>query len=326
MSEREMYRPSGPLDPVAEQIAGFFGADPVWAGLKDRPMAETRAAMKAMMPVTEKAPVEHVEDFRVPADGGEIGLRLYRPSAAVPAMIVWAHGGGFALGSLDETDSFARALAVTSGCAIASVDYRLAPEHPFPAAIGDLTAVTLWVAERLEQLAGGAVPLMLAGDSAGANLATVVTRKLHEAGTLTIAANLLAYPATDNEEAASLAAFTPPFLGLEDVRYFFSLYAPDPNDRVHPDLAPIRAENLHLLPPTLVITAEHDILTGQAEDYARKLADAGVAVRISRHPGMIHGFVTMDFFFGGAAGTAMREMSEFVADVVAQESAEAGAR
>lgn len=310
------YPPSGPIDPVAGEIAGYFRADPVWLGLKTRPLAETRAAMRAAAPSAEARQMDRVEDFRVPVEGGAIGLRVYRSAAPSRAVIVWAHGGGFALGSVDETDSYARALAWNTGCAVASVDYRLAPEFRFPTAVEDVQAATLWIADHRREFFGGDVPLFLGGDSAGANLATVVTRRLHETGIGAISGNILAYPCTDNGDAASLLAFEPPFLNATDITWFFEQYLPGPQARNHPDFAPLHAPRLDLLPPSLIITAEHDVITEQAEEYGRKLAAADVEVRVSRHPGMIHGFLTMDVFFEGAAGTAMREMAQFIDDVV----------
>ena len=307
------YTPSGPLDPLAAQIASYFQADPNWAEMTHRPVAETREWVRAATPLLGAPDMQHVEDFRVRVAGGDIAVRLYRPVARPPALIIWAHGGGFVLGSVDETDNFARALAKESSCAIASVDYRLAPEHKFPTAVDDLLQATLWVAACVPKLAGAQVPLWLAGDSAGANLATVVTRKLHEAGACAIAGNILAYPTTDSPDAPSLRRFTSPFLGIREVRFFLDQYLPDAAARLHPDFAPLRSPNLNRLPPTLIISAEHDIITEQAEAYGQQLSRLGVPVRVRRYPGMIHGFLTLGAFFAGAAGQAMRDISEFVA-------------
>jgi acetyl esterase len=309
------YSPSGPLDPVAEQIAAFFRTDPNWQEMTSRPMVQTRAWVRAVTPMLGTPEMQHVEDFGVPAGGTDIGLRLYQPGPQPHAIIVWAHGGGFALGSVNEIDNFARALAKESGCAIASVDYRLAPEHKFPAGVDDLLRAALWVAERRAELIGAVVPMLLGGDSAGANLATVVTRKLHERTACAIAGNVLAYPCTDSPDATSLRRFEPPFMGIREVSFFLQHYLPDAQARTHPDFAPMHAPNLKLLPPTFIITAEHDIITEQSEEYGRKLAQQGVKVQISRHAGMIHGFLTMDAFFQGAAGQAMREISDFVTGV-----------
>lgn len=306
------FHPSGPLDPVAAQIAAFFAADPGWQEMTLRPPAEARAAIRAATPVTGLPVLAHVEDFRISVAGGEIRLRLYRPVPNPSAIIVWAHGGGFVLGSIDEIDNFARALAKESGCAVVSVEYRLAPEYPFPTAVNDLLDAATWVCDQAAALAGSAVPIVLGGDSAGANLATVVTRKLHQAGTCTIAGNVLAYPNADSPDTPSLRRFEAPFLGLREIEFFLGLYLPDASLHRHPDFAPLHASGLELLPPTLIITAEHDLLTEQAETYGQALAASGVDVSTIRHPGMIHGFVTMDAFFAGAAGLAMRQISHFV--------------
>jgi len=311
------HMPSGPLDPIAALIADYFKTDPVWQGMLTRPVAETRAAIRAGTPMSLTPAMAHVEDFRVPAEGGDIGLRLYRPVPQVPALILWAHGGGFAFGSADESDNFARALAAETGCAVASIEYRLAPEHKFPTAVNDVLAATMWAAARTAALAGRDVPLILGGDSAGANLATVVTRKLHAAQNCAIAGNVLAYPSTDGPDAASLREFEPAFLTLAEMDWFIDHYLPDAAARRHPDFAPLHAQDLALLPPSLIITAEHDIITAQAEAYGRKLAASGVDVRTIRHPGMIHGFLTLDAFFPGAAGQAMRDIAAFIAGITA---------
>ena len=309
------YRPSGPLDPVTEAIAGFFAADPGWQAMTSTPVAETRAAIRAATPVTGEPAMDHVAEYAVPVAGGEIAVRLYRPGPEVPAIVVWAHGGGFALGSIDEIDNFARALAAESGCTLVSVEYRLAPEHRFPVAVDDMLAAVKWVSAHRNELAGAEVPLIVGGDSAGANLATVVTRKLHAARTLAVAANVLAYPGTDSPNAESLRRFEAPFLGVEQIAWFIEQYVPEPAAWTHPDFAPLHADDLGVLPPTLIVTAEHDILTEQAEAYGERLRAEGVATKITRYPGMIHGFLTMDAFFPGAAGEAMREIGAFVAEV-----------
>jgi acetyl esterase/lipase len=310
------HRPEGPLDPVAAQIAAFFAADPGWQALRTNPIAQTRAAFRAATPVTGEPAMQRVEDFEVRVAGGTIALRYYLPMPQPRAIIIWAHGGGFALGSLDEIDNFARLLAAETGCAIASVEYRLAPEHRFPTALEDMLAAIIWVSARKAGLADADVPLIVGGDSAGANLATVATRKLHESGACSIAANILAYPSTDHGEAESLRRFDAPFLTVGDISWFLDQYQPDPTKREHPDFAPRYAANLGKLPPTLIITAEHDIITEQAEAYGDQLRDSAVDVRISRHAGMIHGFLTMDAFFSTAAGEAVRQIDRFIEEKV----------
>lgn len=312
------HRPSGPLDPVAAQVCDFLGADPTWSGMPTRPAHETRAALKAAadaMPI-ERIPVAHVEDLSAPAGDFEVPLRLYRPVEAPRAIIAYIHGGGFTLGDIDGTDNYCRLLANKSGCAVVSIDYRLAPEHRFPVAVEDSLAAVRWIAANRARLAGGAVPLLVGGDSAGGNLSAVVARRLAEAGESLLAGQILIYPCTDDADIPSVHAFPAPFLTQDQIVWFFDQYDPERTARDHPDFSPIKADNLAGLPPAIVITAEHDLLTEQAEAYANKLAAAGVPVTVRRYPGMIHGFATMDLFFAGAAGEAVDEVVTFVDGIV----------
>jgi acetyl esterase len=306
------YRPTEPLDPAAEQIAAFFAVDPGWQALTETPPAEVRAAIRAMTPVTGLPALPHVEDFRVAVEGGEIGCRLYAASERPDALLIWAHGGGWVLGSSDEIDGFCRALAGATGCAVVSVDYRLAPEHPFPTAVNDFEAAVRQITADAGPFARAGAPVFVGGDSAGANLATVVTRRLHATGATTISANILAYPMTEPPDTPSLRRFEPPFLGLNEVLHFSNLYCPDRSLHRDPDFAPSLAADLHLLPATLVITAGHDILTEQAQAYAQGLAANGVEAEVWHHPGMIHGFMTLDAFLPGAGGEAIGEIAAFL--------------
>jgi acetyl esterase len=303
------YRPAGPIDPLAAQIAAMFSVMPLSA----IPLNMTRAALAAACAKTGEPAMWRSADYRVPVGGDEtIALRLHHPSEHARAVIVWAHGGGFALGTIDEIDNFARALAARTGCAVASVGYRLAPEHRFPTAIEDVEAAVSWLSAEASQLGLDGLPLWLGGDSAGGNLATVVTRRMHARGQQRIAGNILVYPCTDSPDVKSLRHFTPPFMTATEVAFFIDQYLPDPALRTHPDFAPLHAEGLEVLPPTLVITAEHDIITEQAEAYAARLAALGVPVRIVRQPGMIHGFLTLDAFLPGAASAAIDDMGTFI--------------
>lgn len=308
------YRPTGPLDPLAAQICAFMAADPGWQALTETPPALMREGMRAAAVMTGTPAMAQVADHAVPVDGGEIAVRVFRPVERPRAIVVWLHGGGFVLGSLEETDNFARALAAASGAAVVAVDYRMAPEHKFPVAVNDGLAAVLWASARRGELAGGEVPLFVGGDSAGGNLATVITRKLHAAGTARIAGNLLAYPNVDRPDTPSLTRFEAPFLGIKEIGFFLGLYLPDEASASHPDFAPLHAEGLGVLPPTFILTAEHDLITEQAEAYGARLAAEGVAVRTSRHAGMIHGFLTLDPFLPGAGMAGIREFAGFIAD------------
>jgi acetyl esterase len=305
---RVPYAPRGPIDPIAAQVAQAFAAVPLSA----YPVAMTRDAMRAACSPTREPALHAVDDHAVEVDGGTILARAYRPSASSRAIVVWAHGGGFALGSVEEIDNFARVLARRTNCTVVSVDYRLAPEYQFPVAIDDLASATTWVLAHRVILAGDEVPVWLGGDSAGGNLATVVTRRLHDEAGPAIAGNLLIYPCTDSPDDPALRDFQPPFMTVEDVTWFIDGYLPDTELRTHPDFAPVRAAGLERLPPTLVVTAEHDILTPQAEAYADRLEQMGVAVGVARVPGMIHGFLTLDAFLPGAATVTIDVLRAFI--------------
>ena len=309
------YYPTGELDPLAAGIAAFFAADPAWQAMPDQPVAETRASIRAATPISGGPAMASVTEHAIPVAGGEIALRCLVPHGQVKALILWVHGGGFCLGSNDEIDDFCRALAASSQCAVGSIEYRLAPEHKFPVAVEDVEAAVLWAAARVALLAGAEVPLVLGGDSAGGNLTAVVTRRLHGGARVNLAANILAYPNVDIFDSPSLRRFESPFLGLRECAFFIGQYLPDQAADHDPDFAVLHAPGLERMPPTLVVTASHDILTEQGEAYGEKLKSLGVDARVVRYPGMIHGFLTLAPFLPGAAGEAIREIGGFVAEI-----------
>jgi acetyl esterase len=235
-------------------------------------------------------PVAEVRDVRVPADGGEVLVRAFRPDGDGPLPVVaYLHGGGWVMGSLDSYDATLRALANASGAIVAGVEYRLAPEHRFPAALDDSLAAIRWLAAHADELGGDGSRLALAGDSAGGNLAAVAARRLR--GELPIALQALVYPVTD------AGVDKPSYRGFSDGRgltaasmhRFWSLYL-DGADGSHPDASPLRAGDLAGVAPALVLTAEEDVLRDEGEAYAAALRDAGVEVELVRWPGSIHGF------------------------------------
>ena len=185
-------------------------------------------------------------------------------------------------------------------------------------AVEDVEAAVLWALEHVADLAGAKVPVVLGGDSAGGNLAAVVTRRLHGAGSVKVAANVLAYPNVESLDTPSLRRFESPFLGLRECAFFIEQYLPDEASGHHPDFAVIHAEGLERMPPTLVVTASHDILTEQGEAYGAKLKALGVDARILRCPGVIHGFLTLAPFLPGVGRAAIAAISEFVAEVARQ--------
>jgi acetyl esterase len=221
---------------------------------------------------------------------------VYRPSdePALPAL-VWFHGGGWTIGSLETHDNTCRSLANAVGCIVVSVDYRLAPEHKFPAAADDAFAATQWVAEHAAELGGDPDRIAVGGDSAGGNLAAVVSLLARDAGGPAVVFELLVYPVTDHEfESPSMRENAKGyFLELESMRWFYNQYLRDESDGADWRFSPARAADLSGLPPAFVLTAEFDPLRDQGEAYARQLESAGCAVEARRYDGVFHGFFGM---------------------------------
>lgn len=286
------------------------GLPPLEAGTA----AEARRIVARLRPPPPDIPLPHVADQAAAGPAGPVPLRVYRPSPAPAALILYFHGGGWVLGGIDESDAFARTLARRTDCEIVSVGYRLAPEAPYPAALEDGWAALDW--------AGGHAagrPLILLGDSAGANLATVLAAWARDRHGPAIAAQILAYPVTDAAmDSASLRTFAQDaLLPASLMRWFWDHYAPAPVDRAAADLSPIRAD-LAGLPPAFVLTASHDILRDEGEAYAAALSRAGVPTRLTRYDGQIHSFLT---FLGMSEGgeRALDDIAAFVADRAASE-------
>jgi acetyl esterase len=236
-------------------------------------------------------PVAEVRDIEVEGPGGPIPVRVYRPEGDAPLpLVVYLHGGGWMLGSIESFDTVVRALANAAGAIFASVDYRLAPEHPFPAGLDDALAATRALRARADELGADPERLAIAGDSAGGNLATVVARRLH--GEIPFRLQALIYPVTD------AGCNTPSYrefgersgLTAASMQRFWNLYL-DGADGLQPDASPLRAQDLEGSPPAFVLTADHDPLRDEGEAYAEALRRAGVAVEAARADGTIHGFL-----------------------------------
>jgi acetyl esterase len=239
------------------------------------------------------------------ADGAEIPIRVLVPQQGARGVIVYLHGGGWVIGTIDEYDTLARKLAERTSCAIVLVEYRLAPEHRYPTAVEDSYAALTWVGEHLADVAGrDDVPLIVAGDSAGGNLAAVVAQRARDRGGPQIALQVLIYPVTDAD--FDRPSYTDPdnqlLLTREAMIWFWDHYVPDPAHRHRPDASPLRAETLAGLPPAVVLTAEHDVLRDEGEDYAERLREAGVAVDARRHAGQTHGFFSLLLLPGSERG------------------------
>jgi acetyl esterase len=231
--------------------------------------------------------MERVANF----DVAGVPVRLYVPSGDPAALLVYLHGGGWTIGSLEGHDPLCRALADGAGVRILSVGYRLAPEHPWPAGVDDAVAVLRWVAAGPSELGGTPPRSGVAGDSAGGALAALACQRLREHDPAALpGVQILLCPNTDlaadtssmREKAVGFA------LDAELVRWFARQWVPDPERWTDPDVSPLRAENLSGLPRTLVVTAEHDPLRDEGEAYARRLAEAGVTTTLRREPGLVH--------------------------------------
>lgn len=244
----------------------------------------------------EPEPVHSVNDHLVEAEDHGIPIRIYNPygGRGLPA-ILFFHGGWFIGGDLETHDRPLRALANAAGCIVVAVDYRLAPEHPFPAAIEDGVSVLQWVAREGAQFGIDANRLIIAGDSAGGAIATVLARKVAGIQGLHVLLQVLIYPVTDPSlGSTSWQKFANgPGITLEIALQAWHAYVPQPADRQSPDAAPILADDLADSPNALVIVGEYDPLHDEGIAYAARLEKAGVKVRTSDYRGMPHGFFQM---------------------------------
>jgi len=285
-----------PLDPQArlllDQMASM-GTPP----LHTMSVPDARAMMESMNGLLgEGEAVAHVEDRQIPGPAGAMPARLYRPDGKGPLpLLVYFHGGGWVLGGLASHDVVCRALANASGCALLAIDYRLAPEHVFPAAVDDCYAATVWAVANAAALGADPARVAIGGDSAGGNLTAVIAQLARDRGGPPLRFQLLVYPATDaNTDTPSYHEnATGYFLELAGMRWFYDHYLPRNADRTDPRASPLRTADLRGLPPALVITAEFDPLRDEGETYAARLRDAGVPVTLTRYHGMIHGFFGM---------------------------------
>jgi acetyl esterase len=236
--------------------------------------------------------VAEVRDISVPGPGGPIPVRVYRPAGEGPLpLVAYAHGGGWAVGSLDGFDPVSRALANASGAVIASIGYRLAPEHPFPAGLDDVRAAVRWLAENARELDGDSERVAIAGDSAGGNLATVTARRLRDEGGSPLRYQALVYPVCDSALNTPSYRASGEGFGLTalSMKRYWELYI-DGADGRSPDASPLQAGDLSGLPPAFVLTVRDDVLRDEGEAYARALEAAGVPVTLRRYDGAVHGF------------------------------------
>jgi acetyl esterase len=263
---------------------------------------ETRAARRLEATIVAQRPpipMARVEAVEFPGPAGTLGGRLYVPHTQPPQgpapLLVYYHGGGWVIGDLDTHDGPCRFLAAHSGAAVLSVEYRLAPEHPFPAAAEDAPAAFSWAVANAAELGLDPHRVAVGGDSAGANLAAVTCLQARDAGGPTPAMQLLIYPVTETaEELPSRRLFDHGFLLTRaDMDFFEAHYLPPGVDRTDPRVSVLRADDLAGLPPAYVATAGFDPLRDEGEAYALRLREAGVKVALQRHPGLVHTFANL---------------------------------
>ena len=292
-----------PLDPEAAQMLEAMGAstsiDPFsmtpeqWRAAFDAPLG---SAGGEEVPVTE---VARVENRTIPGPAGEIPVRIYTPATPAGAGpkpgLVYFHGGGWVLCGLDSHDGTCRDLAAGTDCVVVSVDYRLAPEAPFPAAPEDCYAATRWVEAEAKALGIDANRLAVGGDSAGGNLATVVSMLCQERGGPKLVHQLLVYPVTDHnlDTPSYIENGEGYFLSKAMMGWFWHHYLASEKDGANPLASPLRAASLSGLPPATVFTAEFDPLRDEGRAYASKLEADGVPVAYTNYPGVFHGFFGM---------------------------------
>jgi acetyl esterase len=302
-----------PLDPQARLVLDQLEA----VGFPDLSSLDPVAA-RALAGADPSAPVEEVarvENRSVPGPDGEVPIRIYTPHASgrLPAL-VYFHGGGWVICSLDTHDGICRRLANAASCIVVSVDYRLAPEHRFPAAPDDCFAATRWVAANASELGADPERIAVGGDSAGGNLAAVVALMARDRGGPSLRHQLLVYPITDRAlDSASYSENAEGYLLTRAMmKWFWGHYLPRESERLAPYASPLQAKDLGGLPSAHVITAQYDPLRDEGEAYAARLRDAGVPTKHSAYAGMMHGFFSM----GDAIDVAQQAVEEAASQLV----------
>jgi acetyl esterase len=284
-----------PLDPqikaLLDQMAGL-------PRLEELSVADARKQVERRIAVNlPTLPVAAVSNRTIPGPGGDLPVRIYTPDGNGPfPLMVFFHGSGFVLCNLDTHDSVCRNLCAAAGCVVVSVDYRLAPEHKFPAGPEDCCAATKWAAEHTRELNADPGRIVIAGDSAGGNMVAVTALMVRDKGVPALRGQLMIYPVTDyfssghpsyreNAEGYGLTA--------AGMRWFWNHYLNSASEADNSYASPLRAKDLSGLPPALIITAEYDVLRDEGERYGKRLAEAGVHTKIVRYDGMNHGFFNM---------------------------------
>jgi acetyl esterase len=276
------------------------------------PIAEVRRSFRALWTPAMTGvplPVDRVEDVSIPARDAPIPTRVYAPDRnhAYP-VLVYLHGGGYVKGGLDESDTFCRNLSSLAQHMVVSVDYRLAPEHPFPAALNDAIDATAWACAHAAELGAAPGPVVICGESAGGNLAAVTCLQARSDSRIAIRHQVLLQPVVDFALSFPSIAMKPTecLVPRDDLAWYYRTYAGALHDLKDPRISPLYATDLSGLPPALIIAAEYDTLRDEAKAYAERLEAAKVPTVYSCYPGMIHGFLQM----GGLVAEARTALTE----------------
>jgi acetyl esterase len=306
------------LHPQVEALLSRMSGGP---GPHEMPLGQARAMMDALGELSgSQEPVPGIDDRVIPGPGGPIPIRTYRPSAdrALP-IAVFFHGGGFTMGSLASHDRLCRSLANRSACLVVAVDYRLAPEHPFPAGVEDAYATTAWIARHGDELGGDPGRIAVGGDRGGGTFGAVVCLLARDRGGPKIRFQYLINPGGldyDYSRPSCVANAEGNFLTMDAVRWIESQYFSDPAHKSDPRASLNLAEDLSALPPAIVLTAECDPVRDQGVEYVRRLRGAHVPVHHTDYPGMIHGWVNFKGVID-AGNTALSEVAAAIRSALA---------
>ncbi|MFP6608398.1 MAG: alpha/beta hydrolase [Myxococcota bacterium] len=288
-----------PLDPQLRPLVDAMAANPDAKAIQEQTPKEARDGYRALASMFGPVPdVAAVEDRTLPGPAREVPIRVYRPEGSGPfGVLVFYHGGGWMIGDLDTHDRECRLLCNGAGCLVVSVDYRLAPEHPFPAAVEDAFAALQWIGQNAADLGGDPRRIAVGGDSAGGNLSAVVALLARDEGGPALCYQLLVYPAVDarasDDYRSRVVNAEGPFLTTAAMENFTGNYLGSGADEASREdfrMSPLLAQSHRGLPPALVVTAEFDPLRDEGEAYARALEAAQVPVSLSRYDGMPHVF------------------------------------
>jgi acetyl esterase len=305
-----------PLDPLVKAFLDRAAQIPrpkIW----DIPPVLARQSFSGMMEITgpKDVPVGKVDNFSIPGPAGPMRARSYAPIAAAGSLptLIYFHGGGFVAGSLESHDGLCRLFTAEGGFKVIAVDYRLAPEHPWPAAVDDAWAAVEWIEQNATTLGVDAGRIAVGGDSAGGMLTAIVTQLAREKGGVKIAYQLLLFPNTQmGGETSSLQEFAVGyFLERRAIEYFNALYLPSGTDRNAPKVSPLRAKSFSGLPAAYVMLGGFDPLHDEGLAYAEKLRAAGVKVTIADYADMVHGFIYLQTVLP-QAHEAVREAAKAV--------------